>query len=309
MGLGCMSMSYAGREEEESVRTLVEFLDAGQNLVDTADRYGDDGHNENLVGRALRGRRDVAVLATKVGLVGRAEGDRQVDGRPEHIRAAVRASLVRLGTDHIDLYYLHRVDPEVPVEESIGAMAELVGAGLVRQIGVSEVSSQTLRRAHAVHPIAALQSEYSLWSREPEEDILDTCADLGTTFVAYTPLGKGFLTGAFRRPEDVGAAGRAPSTPRLEPGNFEKNLHLVDALARVAGRVGCTPAQLGLAWLLEQGVVPLPGTARRTHLRENLGALEFRLDADTVAEIDRLMPVGVAAGERRSPARLKLTGG
>lgn len=305
MGLGCMSMSLPGHDDEESVRTLQAAIDAGLTLLDTADRYG-RGHNENLVGRALRGRRDDVVLATKVGFVGRSTGERPVDGSPEHIRRATAASLRRLGVDHIDLLYLHRVDPHVPVEETMGAMADLVTAGAVRHLGLSEVSPKTLRQAAAVHSVAAVQSEYSLWSREPEDDVLPVCRELGAVFVAYSPLGKGFLTGTVRSAADIPPGSRLASTPRVHPGNLERNLPIVDGLTGVAMRLGCTPAQLALAWLVEKAVVPIPGSARLAHLRENLGALDVRLAAEDVAELERAAPPGAAVGERKSASGLGL---
>jgi aryl-alcohol dehydrogenase-like predicted oxidoreductase len=307
MGLGCMSMSHPGRDDAASLQTIRTALDRGVTLLDTADKYG-KGHNERLVAKAILGRRHEVVLATKVGFVGSSRDTRPVDGSPDHIRNAARRSLGRLDIDAIDLLYLHRVDPAVPIEESVGAMAELVADGVVRHIGLSEAGSDTLRRAHAVHPIAALQSEYSLWSRDPESEVLAVCGELGVTFVAYSPLGIGFLTGTIRRPGDLPAGNRLVRGPRVEPGNLEHNLALVEQLRALAGRLGCTPAQLALAWLMAQDVVPIPGSARVEHLLENIGALDVRLAAADLDEIDRIAPRGAAAGTRKSGWGLALTG-
>jgi aryl-alcohol dehydrogenase-like predicted oxidoreductase len=303
MGLGCMTMSWPGRDEQESLGTLSTALDAGVTLLDTADRYG-DGHNERLLSRVLRTRRGEVVLATKVGF-GRSPDGRRVDGRPEHLHAAARASLQRLGVEHVDLLYLHRVDPQVPVQESVGALAELVEQGLAHRIGLSEVGPQTLRAAAAVHRISALQSEYSLWSRDVEADVLPACRELGVTFVAYGPLGKGFLAGALRSAADVEP--ELARQPRLQPGTLEQNLHLVDGLSRVADRIGCTPAALALSWLIAHGVVPIPSSARRAHLFDNLGALDVRLSTDDLAELERVVPPGAAVGARKPPSGTELT--
>lgn len=303
MGLGCMTMSWSGRDEAESLRTVGAALDAGITLLDTADRYG-DGHNERLLSQVLRSRRDEVVLATKVGFARSPDG-RSPDGRPESLQAAARASLRRLGVDSIDLLYLHRVDPQVPVQESIGALAELVAQGLVRHLGLSEVGPVTLRAAAAVHPVAAVQSEYSLWSRDPEIDVLAACRELGATFVAYGPLGKGFLTGSVRSPQDVDA--RLAGLPRLQAANLEQNLTFLDALEAVAGRLGCTTAQLSLAWVMAQGVVPIPSSARLAHLHDNLGAREVELSPGDLAELDLIAPHGAAVGDRKSPDGLELT--
>jgi aryl-alcohol dehydrogenase-like predicted oxidoreductase len=247
-------------------------------------------------------------VATKVGFVGSSRDTRPVDGSPDHIRNAARRSLARLDIDAIDLLYLHRVDPAVPIEESVGAMAELVTDGVVRHIGLSEAAPDTVRRGHAVHPIAALQSEYSLWTRDPETGVLAVCRELGVTFVAYSPLGIGFLTGTVRRPGDLPAGNRLVKGPRIEPSNLEHNLALVDKIRALAARLGCTPAQLALAWLMARDVVPIPGSARVEHLLENLGALEVTLAAADLDEIDRIAPPGAAAGTRKSDWGLALTG-
>ncbi len=303
MGLGCMTMSWPGRDDATSLQTLTAALDAGVTLLDTADRYG-DGHNERLLARVLQDRRSEVVLATKVGFARSPDG-RPADGRPEHLHAAALASLARLAVDSVDLLYLHRVDPQVPVEESVGALAELVHQGLVHRIGLSEVGPETLRAAAAVHPIAALQSEYSLWSREVEDAVLPVCHELGVTFVAYGPLGKGFLAGAVLSPDDVDQ--RLAGLPRLQAGNLEQNLPIVTGLTRMATRLGCTPAQLSLAWLMAQDVVPIPGSARLAHLSENLGALALDLTADDLAELAAIAPRGVAFGARKSPTGMELT--
>jgi aryl-alcohol dehydrogenase-like predicted oxidoreductase len=307
MGLGCMSMSHAGRDDAASLHTIRTALDRGVTLLDTADKYG-KGHNERLVAKAIRGRRHEVVVATKVGFVGSSRDTRPVDGSPDHIRNAARRSLARLDIDAIDLLYLHRVDPAVPIEESVGAMAELVTDGVVRHIGLSEAAPDTVRRGHAVHPIAALQSEYSLWTRDPETGVLAVCRELGVTFVAYSPLGIGFLTGTVRRPGDLPAGNRLVKGPRIEPSNLEHNLALVDKIRALAARLGCTPAQLALAWLMARDVVPIPGSARVEHLLENLGALEVTLAAADLDEIDRIAPPGAAAGTRKSDWGLALTG-
>ncbi len=308
MGLGCMSMSHPGRDHAAALRTIRAAIDRGITFLDTADRYG-KGHNERLVGQAVRGRRDGVVLATKVGFVGSPRDPRPVDGSPRHIRRALEGSLARLGGDPVDLLYLHRVDPRVPIEESVGAMAELVSEGLARHIGLSEASPDTLRRAAAVHPVAALQSEYSLWSRDPERETLSLCRELGVTFVAYSPLGVGFLTGAVRRVEDLPRGNRLAKGPRVQPGNLERNLAIVDDLTAMAARKGCTAAQLALAWLIARGVVPIPGSARLEHLLDNAGALDVVLTADDLTEIDRIAPPGAAAGARKPVDGLALVEG
>lgn len=302
LGLGCMGMSefYGEADEQESIRVIHRALDLGVTFLDTADMYG-VGRNEELVGRAIRGRRDEVVLATKFGNVRGPNGERLgINGRPEYVRQACDASLKRLGVDHIDLYYQHRVDPDTPIEETVGAMAELVQAGKVRFLGLSEASAATLRRANAVHPITALQSEYSLWTRDPEEEVLPTCRELGIGFVAYSPLGRGFLSGQFRSPEDLPADDFRRHNPRFQGENFQKNLRLVEAVQDMAREKGCTPSQLALAWLLAQGndIVPIPGTKRVRYLEENLGALNVHLNADDLAQLEAVFPLGAAAGER-----------
>jgi aryl-alcohol dehydrogenase-like predicted oxidoreductase len=302
LGLGCMGMSefYAGATEQESIATIHRAVDVGVGLLDTADMYG-PFKNEELVGRALRGRRDRVVLATKFGNQRGADGAfLGVNGKPEYVRACCDASLRRLGVDRIDLYYQHRVDPKVPIEETVGAMAELVRAGKVRFLGLSEAAPETIRRAAKVHPIAALQTEYSLWSRDPEDQILPTIRELGIGFVPYSPLGRGFLTGRFRRFEDLPASDYRRNSPRFQGENFEKNLRLVDRIREIASEKGVKPSQLALAWVLAQGkdVVPIPGTTTREHLEENVAAAAIALSREELARIERVAPKGVAAGER-----------
>jgi aryl-alcohol dehydrogenase-like predicted oxidoreductase len=305
MGLGCMGMSefYGGRNERDAIATVHRALELGVTFLDTADMYG-SGHNEELVGRAIRGRRSEVVLATKFGNV-RGEGGsfRGVNGSPEYVRAACEASLRRLGVDVIDLYYQHRVDPATPIEDTVGAMADLVRTGKVRWLGLSEAAPATIRRAHAVHPIAALQTEYSLWSRDPEDEILPTVRALGIGFVAYSPLGRGFLTGRIRSVDDLEPDDYRRSSPRFAGDNFARNLQLVDEIRDIAAAKGCTPSQLALAWVLAQGrdIVPIPGTKRVGYLEENVAALDVTLGADDLARIDRALPPGAAAGERYVP--------
>ena len=313
LGLGCMGMSefYKGASATESVATLHHALDAGLNFLDTADMYG-PFRNEELVGRALKGRREQVVLATKFGNMRGEDGAfLGVNGRPDYVRACCDASLRRLGVDHIDLYYQHRVDRTVPIEETVGAMADLVKAGKVRFLGLSEAAPATIRRAHATHPISALQTEYSLWTRDPEDEILPTIRELGISFVAYSPLGRGFLTAAFRKVEDIPEGDYRRNAPRWQGENFQNNLDLVarvEALARVKG---VTPGQLALAWVLAKGedIVPIPGTTRRTHLAENLGAVDLMLTPEELAGIEAAAPVGAAAGTRYPEATMKHVNG
>ncbi|MEW6442272.1 MAG: aldo/keto reductase [bacterium] len=305
IGLGCMGMSEfygpAG-SEDESVTTIARALDLDVNFLDTADMYG-LGKNEELVGRAVRGNRERVVLATKFGFVRKRGMVFELDGRPEHARAACEASLRRLGVDAIDLYYLHRVDPKVPIEDTVGAMADLVREGKVRHLGLSEAAPRTLRRACAVHPIAALQTEYSLWSRDPQDEILPVCRELGIGFVAYSPLGRGFLTGRIRSSEDLMEDDWRRKAPRFQGENLEENLGLVERIEELAGDKGCTPAQLALAWVLAQGrdIVPIPGTRRRQYLEENVQALEVELTPDDLHRIEETAPPGTAAGMRYPP--------
>lgn len=302
LGLGCMGMSefYGQGDEAESIATIRRALDVGVTFLDTADMYG-RGANERLVGKAIAGRRDGVVLATKFGIV-RTDDPRHraVNGRPEYVRAACDASLQRLGVDHIDLYYQHRVDPRTPIEETVGAMADLVAAGKVRYLGLSEAAPETIRRAHAVHPISALQTEYSLWSRDPEDEILPTVRDLGIGFVAYSPLGRGFLSGQIRSPDDFAPDDFRRYNPRFQGENFRRNLALVDRVHELAEAKGATPGQLALAWLLAQGddIAPIPGTKRRAYLEENVAAADIRLSREDLARLDELAPKGAAAGER-----------
>ena len=314
LGLGCMGMSqgYGAPDEQEGLATIHRALDLGVTFLDTADIYGPHT-NESLVGRALRGRRDGIVLATKFGFVADADRDvadtRKLDGRPEYVQRACEASLRRLGVDTIDLYYLHRVDPQVPIEETVGAMAGLVRAGKVRFLGLSEVGPVTLRRAHAVHPITALQSEYSLWTRDPDDSgALAACRELGIALVPFSPLGRGFLTGAIRTPDNFDADDLRRQNPRFQGENFARNLQLVDELNRLAKSRGCTPAQLALSWVLSRGedVIPIPGTRDRKHLEDNLGALDMPLSSAELATIEAIFPSDAISGARYREAMLAM---
>jgi len=312
MGLGCMGMSdfYGGRDENEAIATIRRALDAGVTLFDTADMYG-AGRNEELVGRAVRERRSDVIIATKFGNVRNPDGTfAGVNGKPDYVRQCCDASLKRLGVDVIDLYYQHRVDPNTPIEDTVGAMAALVREGKVRFLGLSEAAPDTVRRAHAVHPIAALQTEYSLWSREAAEASLPTVRELGIGFVPYSPLGRGFLTGQIKSVEDLEPDDYRRNSPRFQGDNFAKNLKLVDEINRIATEKNCSPSQLALAWVLAQGddIVPIPGTKRRKYLDENLRALDVELTAEDLARIDRVIPPGSASGERYAPTALRAVG-
>ncbi len=303
MGLGCMGMSefYGTGDEDESIATIRAAIDAGAGFLDTADMYG-PFTNEGLVGRAIAGRRQEVVLATKFGNERNPDGSRVgINGRPEYVRKAADASLARLGVDHIDLYYQHRVDPTVPIEDTWAAMADLVQAGKVRYLGISEAAPETLRRAHATHPVTALQTEWSLWTREVEDDgVLATVRRLGVGFVAYSPIGRGFLSGTVRRPEDLAPDDFRRHNPRFQGDNLVKNLELVDKVTALAHQRGVTPAQVALAWVLAQGhdVVPIPGTKRRTYLMENLDAVHLKLSNDELRALDEAAPRGSTAGDR-----------
>jgi aryl-alcohol dehydrogenase-like predicted oxidoreductase len=308
MGLGCMGMTpiYGTPDPDEVIATIHAALDAGIDVLDSSDAYA-SGKNESLIGAAIAGRRDDVVLTTKFGNLRNPDGSLAVNGRPKYVRQACEASLKRLGTDVIDLYYVHRIDPTVPIEETVGAMAELKAEGKIRHLGLSEAAPDTLRRAHATHPISALQTEYSLWTRDVEDDVLGICESLGIGFVAYSPLGRGFLTAEIPSPDVLEYGDRRRDHPRFAPENMAENAHLRETITRLAQEEGCTPAQLALAWVLSRGehIVPIPGTKRRTRLEENIAALDLAPSAETLTALEAAFVSGAAAGTRYPAAQMK----